>query len=63
MTAASVARARGRSVSIARPLLQLLDDVGQDCHCPVPKGKSSGVCGVEAMRVTPADYASGRKLL
>jgi hypothetical protein len=50
-------------VSIVRPLLQLLDDVGQDCHCPVPKGKSSGVCGVEAMRVTPADYASGRKLL
>lgn len=55
-------RLRGTSVQIARPMAQLIDDAGNQCVCEV-QPQLTGVCTADGMRVTAADYESGRRLL
>lgn len=63
MSAPSVATPRGSSVQVVRQMAQLLPDDSQRCECPVPPERANGVCNVDAMRITAADYTSGRRLL
>lgn len=57
-----MARVRGRSVGVVRPMVELVYADKGPCLCTTQPGWG-GVCTDAAMRVTSADYTSGRRLL
>jgi hypothetical protein len=58
---APLTRPRHTSVSVARPLFQVLLDDSQTCACHVRR--DDGICNTRAMRVTADDYQQPEAVL